>query len=100
MGGNTYSYQYDAIGNRQTAASNGLVSTYTANNLNQYTVIANPSDSSNPAYEPGRQHDHQRRLGLRLGRREPPHYLGWIRKPSLFSINCGGKWSSDHLFTF
>ncbi len=40
MGVNNYGYQYDAIGNRQTATLNGLVSTYTANLLNQYTQIS------------------------------------------------------------
>jgi RHS repeat-associated protein len=51
MGANNYGYQYDAIGNRQTSVANGLVSTYTANLLNQYTSIADASNSSTPSYD-------------------------------------------------
>lgn len=40
MGTNDYSYAYDNIGNRITAANNSLLTTYGANALNQYTNIA------------------------------------------------------------
>jgi len=37
----SYSYLYDDIGNRVTSSECGTNSTYTANNLNQYTQISN-----------------------------------------------------------
>ena len=40
-----YAYQYDDIGNRITSFDLGTNRTYTANNLNQYTLISNLCDS-------------------------------------------------------
>ena len=39
MGSNTYDYEYDPIGNRLTATNNAAVTTYAANELNQYTNV-------------------------------------------------------------
>ncbi len=45
-GGREFGYNYDPIGNRTTASETiggeTLVKTYAANELNQYTAIANP----------------------------------------------------------
>jgi RHS repeat-associated protein len=41
MATNAFAYQYDLIGNRQTASANGEQKTYAANSLNQYTQITN-----------------------------------------------------------
>lgn len=35
----TVSYQYDPVGNRQQVTDNGQITGYTANHLNQYTVV-------------------------------------------------------------
>ena len=55
IGTNLYGYAYDTIGNRLWSAEN----TYTANNLNQYTLIlcdsqmlAHPSGSARRIYPP------------------------------------------------
>ena len=40
-----YAYQYDDIGNRITSTDLGTNRTYTANGLNQYTLISNLCDS-------------------------------------------------------
>ena len=42
IGTNGYAYAYDPIGNRVWSAMNTLTNTYTANSLNQYTLISNP----------------------------------------------------------
>jgi RHS repeat-associated protein len=39
MGENNYGFGYDSIGNRSVATNNGVVTTYQANELNQYTNI-------------------------------------------------------------
>ena len=41
MGVDTYSWSYDAIGNRSASTTNGVTHAYSANALNQYTRIAN-----------------------------------------------------------
>ena len=41
------SYQYDPVGNRQQVTDNGLTTGYTANNLNQYSVV----DGSSLSYD-------------------------------------------------
>jgi RHS repeat-associated protein len=41
IGTNDYAYAFDPIGNRQTAEEPDFSATYSANNLNQYTVISN-----------------------------------------------------------
>ena len=41
MGTNEFGYVYDPIGNRDSATNNGVTTTYQANQLNQYTNIAN-----------------------------------------------------------
>ena len=41
-----YEYQYDDIGNRITSTDLGTNRTYTANSLNQYTLISNLCDSA------------------------------------------------------
>ena len=41
-----YAYQYDDIGNRITSTDLGTNRTYTANRLNQYTLISNLCDSA------------------------------------------------------
>ena len=41
-----YAYQYDDIGNRITSTDLATNRTYTANNLNQYTLISNLCDSA------------------------------------------------------
>ena len=42
-----YGYSYDSIGNRLTSSEKGAASTYTSNNLNQYTSI----DITTPTYD-------------------------------------------------
>ena len=41
-----YAYQYDDIGNRITSFDLGTNRKYTANNLNQYTLVSNLCDSA------------------------------------------------------
>ncbi|MCF7855856.1 MAG: RHS repeat-associated core domain-containing protein, partial [Candidatus Pacebacteria bacterium] len=41
LGLDQYDYAYDPIGNRLTASTPSTIATYTANELNQYTVISN-----------------------------------------------------------
>jgi RHS repeat-associated protein len=48
MGENAYGYEYDPIGNRIYAACNAETNTYSANALNQYTVITNSVASVPP----------------------------------------------------
>jgi RHS repeat-associated protein len=48
IGTNGYAYAYDPIGNRVWSAMNTLTNTYTANRLNQYTLISNPVNPVNP----------------------------------------------------
>ena len=50
MGANNYGYQYDAIGNRQSASNTTEVVSYTANALNQYTQISDGGVIT-PAYD-------------------------------------------------
>ena len=40
MGENSYNYAYDQIGNRQSASKNSDSTSYTANALNQYSVVS------------------------------------------------------------
>jgi hypothetical protein len=42
MGTNAYGYVFDPIGNRIVSTNNADVTSYAANELNQYTAIANP----------------------------------------------------------
>ena len=39
VNGNNYAYDYDNIGNRETATESEITTTYTANELNQYTAV-------------------------------------------------------------
>jgi len=48
IGTNGYAYAYDPIGNRVWSAMNAVTNTYTANRLNQYTLISNPVNPVNP----------------------------------------------------
>ncbi|MFR1530127.1 hypothetical protein [Akkermansia sp.] len=48
MGTDGYGYSYDNIGNRKTAQELAEELTYTANELNQYTSIANSTLNSPP----------------------------------------------------
>ena len=41
----TITYQYDAAGNRVSVADNGMVTSYTTNDLNQYTQVGGKSNS-------------------------------------------------------
>ncbi len=41
-----YAYDFDDIGNRESASERGTNSVYSANNLNQYTLISNLCDSA------------------------------------------------------
>ncbi|MBP7431007.1 MAG: RHS repeat-associated core domain-containing protein [Candidatus Hydrogenedentes bacterium] len=50
MGTNTYGYEFDPIGNRLTATNNTAVTTYFANELNQYTNIVSGA-SVTPIYD-------------------------------------------------
>jgi RHS repeat-associated protein len=45
------SYTYDAVGNRLTANSNGIVSNYTVNNLNQLTQKVTGAGTTNLLYD-------------------------------------------------
>ena len=47
MGTNSYGYAYDPIGNRLFSSHNAETNAYTANSLNQYTVISNLCGSVN-----------------------------------------------------
>ena len=46
LGNANYAYAFDNIGNRETSSEAGTALAYTANNLNQYTSIAQSSSSS------------------------------------------------------
>jgi hypothetical protein len=48
IGTNNHAYAYDPIGNRVWSAMNAATNTYTANSLNQYTLISNPVNPVNP----------------------------------------------------
>ena len=50
MGAHTYGYEYDPIGNRLTATNNAAVTTYAANELNQYTNVVSGATVV-PAYD-------------------------------------------------
>ena len=39
VNGSNYAYDYDNIGNRETATDSEIITTYTANELNQYTAV-------------------------------------------------------------
>ena len=39
VNGNNYAYDYDNIGNRETATESDITTSYTANELNQYTAV-------------------------------------------------------------
>lgn len=41
-----YAYQYDDIGNREVASERGTNRTYTANELNQYSLITNSTSDA------------------------------------------------------
>jgi RHS repeat-associated protein len=44
-------YDYDSIGNRLFAALGAATNSYTANALNQYSVITDPGNTVNPVYD-------------------------------------------------
>ncbi|MPM29932.1 hypothetical protein SDC9_76474 [bioreactor metagenome] len=46
-----YGYNYDPIGNRNTANLTGTAWTYASNNLNQYTLLQFGSTTENPTYD-------------------------------------------------
>ena len=48
QGADNYAYCYDSIGNRVWSAFNAVTNTYTANCLNQYTLISNQVNQVNP----------------------------------------------------
>ncbi|WP_372846049.1 RHS repeat domain-containing protein, partial [Pontiella sp.] len=50
FGTDSYSYQFDDIGNRLTATNKGVATAYTPNELNQYTAITGGSVAS-PTYD-------------------------------------------------
>lgn len=49
--GGSFSYAYDNIGNRQTAAEQGIASTYESNRLNQYTAVTRSGAAFTPMYD-------------------------------------------------
>ena len=49
--GGSFSYAYDNIGNRSTAAEQGTTSAYQSNNLNQYTTVTRAGTPFTPAYD-------------------------------------------------
>lgn len=51
MGTNSFAYQYDPIGNREQSTKNEEQSTYSANELNQYTRISNLQSTNHPSYD-------------------------------------------------
>ncbi len=51
MDTNTFSYQYDSIGNRVTATNNAEAFAYAANTLNQYSQISNQQSQITPSYD-------------------------------------------------
>lgn len=53
MGGNNYVYKYDAIGNRKSVVINTATNLFLANNLNQYTQVADITLSYNADWESG-----------------------------------------------
>ena len=70
----TNHFEYDGIGNNVWTSLNGATNAYTANAINQYTNILRasaPPREDAPFVRLGRQFAGQRRLVLRLGRREP-----------------------------
>jgi RHS repeat-associated protein len=52
IGADSYSYDYDDIGNRNGASERGTNTSYTANSLNQYTEISNLCDSVSLCFIP------------------------------------------------
>lgn len=51
LGTDAYQYAYDNIGNRQTATETGTSTAYTANSLDQYTLLQKATESFTPAYD-------------------------------------------------
>lgn len=51
LGTDAYQYAYDNIGNRQTATETGTSTAYTANSLDQYTLLEKTAESFTPAYD-------------------------------------------------
>lgn len=49
--GGSFSYAYDNIGNRRTAAEQGISSSYQSNNLNQYTSMTRSGTPFTPEYD-------------------------------------------------
>lgn len=49
--GGAFSYDYDNIGNRQTAAEQGISSTYRSNSLNQYATVTRLGTAFAPVYD-------------------------------------------------
>ena len=68
---NEYAYQYDDIGNRISSFDLGTNRTYTASNLNQYTLISNLCDSVTlrETFIPQFDDDMRPRRRLRVARR-------------------------------
>ena len=79
IGGNYETHEYDSIGNSIIASFNGATNTYSANNLNQYASILQPSA---PPREPTYDID-----GNMLLRREiPPREEDDIRSNDYFLL--------------
>ena len=72
-----YAYQYDDIGNRISSFDLGTNRTYTANNLNQYTLISNLCDSASlreefiPQFDDDMRPRRRRRVARRSEATEP-----------------------------
>jgi len=49
LGTNLYGYTYDTIGNRQWSAANSATNEYSANSLNQYTMVGRTAPGAPPA---------------------------------------------------
>jgi YD repeat-containing protein len=65
--GHAFAYTFDDIGNRKTATSNGLVSSYTANLLNQYDEHTVPNGRIARHRRCGCHHHRQRHSGVAPG---------------------------------
>ncbi len=73
----TSTYEYDPIGNRESyTLDGGTATTYTRNNVNQYTETADPSESF--GYDEDGNLTEDGTLHVRLGRREPPDPRGTV----------------------
>ena len=71
--GETVTYQYDANGNRIAVVDGGTTTTYTTNNLNQYTQVGGTTYQYNAAGQLHFEHRQHRRDHLHLQRLRPGH---------------------------